>query len=74
MLCCRCDDYTSSQPQDATPAAMLALDLWLPPSYHVDTWGLLDAGQLGPALRWSIAATHSDIGWWIWAVISKFKD
>ena len=53
---------------------MLALDLWLPPSYHVDTWGLLDAGQLGPALRWSIAATHSDIGWWIWAVISKFKD
>ena len=53
MLCCRCDDYTSSQPQDATPAAMLALDLWLPPSYHVDTWGLLDAGQLGPALRWS---------------------
>ena len=53
---------------------MLALDLWLPPSYHVDTWGLLDAGQLGPALRWSTAATHSDIGWWIWAVISKFKD
>ena len=51
MLWCRCDDYTSSQPQDATPAAMLALDLWLPPSYHVDTWGLLDAGQLGPALR-----------------------
>ena len=31
---------------------MLRLDMRLPPSYHVDTWGLLDAGQLGPAVRY----------------------
>ena len=30
---------------------MLALDMSLPPSYTVDTWGLIDAGHLGPAIR-----------------------
>ena len=51
-FCSRCDDYTSAQPKDSAPRAMLSLDLWLPPSYHVDTWRLEDAGQLGPALRY----------------------
>jgi len=46
-----CDDYNSSPDADEAPTAMLTLDLWLPPSYHVDTWGLVDAGQLGPAVR-----------------------
>ncbi len=30
---------------------MLTLGVLLPPSYHVETWGLLDVGQLGPAPR-----------------------
>ena len=37
--------------KDQAPSAMLALDMLVPPSYHVDTWGLLDGGQLGPAIR-----------------------
>ena len=36
-----------------TPQAMIALDMWLPPSQEVDSWGLLDAGQLGPAVRYN---------------------
>ena len=36
---------------EVAPAAMLALDMWLPPSYLVDTWGLRDGGYLGPAVR-----------------------
>ena len=47
----RCDGYNSRPDTDSAPPAMLALDLWLPPSHHVDTWGLVDAGQLGPAVR-----------------------
>ena len=35
---------------------MLSLDLELPPSDHVDTWDLLDGGQLGPAVR---------LGWFV---------
>ena len=34
-----------------TPSAMITLDMWLPPSKDVDSWGLVDAGQLGPAVR-----------------------
>ena len=30
---------------------MMTIDMWLFPSHHVDTWGLLDVGQLGPAVR-----------------------
>ena len=33
------------------PTAMIALDVWLPPSSFVDKWGLIDVGQLGPAGR-----------------------
>jgi len=38
------------------PTAMIALDVWLPPSSFVDKWGLIDVGQLGPAGR---------VGWFI---------
>ena len=48
-MACRCDSLVPGE--DRVPAAMLALDLWLPPSYNVDTWNLVDAGQLGPAVR-----------------------
>ena len=48
-----CDQYNSDQLKQVTPTSMLTLDMWLPPSYQVDTWGLLDAGQLGPAVRWA---------------------
>ena len=37
--------------KDKVPAAMLTLDLWLPPSYVLDSWDVLDSGQLGPATR-----------------------
>ena len=47
----RCDDFNSNPMKDQAPSAMLALDMLIPPSYHVDTWGLLDGGQLGPAIR-----------------------
>ena len=30
---------------------MVTLDLWLPPSYVLDSWDVLDSGQLGPATR-----------------------
>ena len=33
------------------PEAMLTLDMWLPPSYVIDSWDVLDSGQLGPATR-----------------------
>ena len=33
------------------PKAMVTLDMMLPPSRDVDSWGLVDAGQLGPAVR-----------------------
>lgn len=33
------------------PQAMLSLDIWLPAAQEVTAWGLIDAGQLGPATR-----------------------
>ena len=33
------------------PRAMLALHLMMAPTSYVDKWGLVDAGQLGPAVR-----------------------
>ena len=48
-----CDGFNSSPGSSSTPRAFLTLDMVLPPSHHVDTWGLLDAGQLGPAVRYS---------------------
>ena len=35
-------------------AGMLTLGVLLPPSYHMDSWGLVDLGQLGPASRYSL--------------------
>jgi hypothetical protein len=34
---------------------MMSLAVMLPPSYHVDTWGLVDLGQLGPSSRYTSA-------------------
>ena len=45
-----CKKVDGSKPP-AIPFSMLALDIWLPPSYQVDTWSLLEAGHLGPAVR-----------------------
>ena len=39
---------------------MITLDMWLPPSHDVDSWGLLDVGQLGPAVRFSLLTPASD--------------
>ena len=60
--CSRCDDYTSNPAKDSPPSAMLSLDLELPPSDHVDTWDLLDGGQLGPAVRlgWFVSRTGEE--------------
>ena len=60
--CSRCDDYTSNPAKDSPPGAMLSLDLELPPSDHVDTWDLLDGGQLGPAVRlgWFVSRTGEE--------------
>ena len=33
------------------PQTMLALHLMMAPTSYVDKWGLVDAGQLGPAVR-----------------------
>ena len=41
-------------PSPDVPLSMITLDLWLPPSQEVDTWGLLDVGQLGPAPRFGL--------------------
>ena len=38
---------------------MISLDMWLPPSLEVDTWGLVDGGQLGPAVRCVRALTKA---------------
>ena len=40
------------KPGPDIPPAMITLDMLLPPSQDVDTWGLVDVGQLGPAVRW----------------------
>ena len=60
--CYSCDDYTSNPAKDSPPGAMLSLDLELPPSDHVDTWDLLDGGQLGPAVRlgWFVSRAGED--------------
>ena len=47
-----CNGFNSGPESSSTPRALLTLDMVLPPSHHVDTWGLLDAGQLGPAVRY----------------------
>ena len=39
------------KPSPAIPPAMITLDMWLPPSQDMDSWGLLDVRQLGPAVR-----------------------
>ena len=59
----RCDDYTSNPAKDSAPSAMLSLDLELPPSDHVDTWDLLDGGQLGPAIRlgWFVSQDREEL-------------
>ena len=31
---------------------MMSLAVMLPPAYHVDPWGLVDLGQLGPSSRY----------------------
>ena len=54
-----CDDYTSNPAKDSAPSAMVSLDLQLPPSDHVDTWDLLDGGQLGPAVRLGWFVSHA---------------
>ena len=40
------------------PPAMITLDLWLPPSHVLDSWDVLDSGQLGPAARLSFIHHH----------------
>ena len=46
-----CGDQDAMPEQETVPSEMLTLGVMLPPSYHVDTWNLIDIGQLGPALR-----------------------
>ena len=41
------------------PPAMITLDLWLPPSHVLDSWDVLDSGQLGPAARLSFIHHHN---------------
>ena len=48
---------------EEAPVTMLSLDMWLPPSYQLDTWGLLDAGQLGPAIRYDIPPSYQLDTW-----------
>ncbi len=49
-------DHSYGKPKrlkiNTIPIGMLTLGVLLPPSYHVETWGLLDVGQLGPAPRY----------------------
>ena len=54
----RCNRIDPQYERD-TPQAMITLDMWLPPSQEVDSWGLLDAGQLGPAVRYSNYKNYS---------------
>ena len=49
------------------PPSMITLDMLLPPSHDVDTWGLLDVGQLGPALRFGLlspAGENAGVSHW----------
>jgi len=65
-----CDDLDSVPGELRVPAAMLSLDSLLGPSDWVDRWGLVDAGQLGPAVRpaWllpaRLAALHPGLDHW----------
>ena len=47
-------------PSPDVPLSMMTLDMWLPPSQEVDTWGLLDVGQLGPAPRFGLLSPVRD--------------
>ena len=48
-----CDDLDTRQDSHEleVPQAMVSLHLEMAPTYFVDKWGLLDVGQLGPAVR-----------------------
>ena len=49
MLHSSCDDL---EPHVLlVPQAMVSLDLMMAPTSYVDKWGLVDVGQLGPAVR-----------------------
>ena len=48
------------KPSPTIPPAMITLDMWLPPSQDVDSWGLLDVGQLGPAVRFGLLTTNNE--------------
>ena len=47
-----CKDLDSNNGDYSVPSEMLTLGVMLPPTYHVDTWNLVDVGQLGPAVRY----------------------
>ena len=48
----RCDSVgINNNNNQPPPPAMITLDLWLPPSHVLDSWDVLDSGQLGPAAR-----------------------
>jgi len=63
-----CGDQDAMPEQETVPSEMLTLGVMLPPSYHVDTWNLIDIGQLGPALRlgWFIPNRTSRIPNQVW--------
>ena len=48
------------EPSPDVPPSMMILDMWLPPSQEVDTWALLDVGQLGPAPRFGLLSPARD--------------
>ena len=49
-----CKDLDSNNGDYSVPSEMLTLGVMLPPTYHVDTWNLVDVGQLGPAVRYAM--------------------
>ena len=53
FTCFSCDDLDSrlDSQELAVPQAMVSLHLEMAPTYFVDKWGLVDVGQLGPAVR-----------------------
>ena len=53
LTCFSCDDLDSRLDSHVleVPEAMVSLHLEMAPTYFVDKWGLVDVGQLGPAVR-----------------------
>ena len=53
LSCFSCDDLDSRLDSHVleVPEAMVSLHLEMAPTYFVDKWGLVDVGQLGPAVR-----------------------